>query len=258
MTESGLLVLQIIGGITFVIASIYICLKVAEDHIWVIWLLLGTVALWIGSFFVGPGGSWSYFAFALIIGAFIIGWFVFLLQSTIALGEWLIENWKPVLIWLLSICSTITILYFVVVYSLYSEFFYTLVGLILISSVIGKPPAVREFVVGLSAISLILSLSGLAIFGVGAVIHMSYHWGFSIFLEIGSDRFWLAWNQYILFSQLVFGILIMGLFALFMMPGVRLPTPYERMIIRDEERQAAVDDLEERRRRYIDSGGKSW
>lgn len=259
MTDSGFLVLQIIGGITFIIASIYICLKVAEDHIWVIWLLLATVALWIVSLFISSiPHSYSTLAFALIILVFAVGWFIFFIQTLISVSEWLWENRKTVLITLSTILFSSAVIYFVISYGLYSEFFLLLLGLMLISAVIGKPPAVREFVITLTKIAFGVILTGLIIFISGAFIHMSYNWGFSIFLEFGSERFWLAWDQYILFSQLVFGILIIGAFALFMLPGIRLPTPYERMVIRDQERNAATDDLEAKRRRHFESGGKSW
>lgn len=223
-----------------------------------IWLLIAAVALWIGSLFVSVPSSYSTLAFALIIVVFGVGWFLFFVKSLIFVSEWLWEHRKAVFMSLFTVLFSIAAIYSVISYGLYSEFFYSLIALILLSALIGKPPAVREFVVTLTKVAFWVVLTALLIFGTGAVIHMSYNWGFSIFLEFGSDRFWLAWDQYILFSQLVFGILIIGAFALFMLPGIRLPTPYERMMIRNQERNAATEDLEARRRRHFESGGKSW
>ncbi len=236
MTESGLLVLQIIGGIVFLIASFIITLKMAEDHRWLIWLFLLSVAAWVLSFFVDFGYLYGWISGASIIVVFLIAWALLAFHFCIDAIEAIIEYRRTILISIAVCTATAATIYTIVQFDLYSEFFYALIGLTLLSAIIGKPAAVRELVLSLTKLSIILIIGGVGLYALGAFIYMSYNYGFEIFLEIGSDRFWIAWASYVLFTQMVFGFVLVSIVILIMMPGLKLPTYAERLMMKEEKR----------------------
>jgi len=227
MSDGSILVLQIvgmIGGGIFLIISLILTVALARDErTWLLIILILAITSFIFTFFVDLNASIRWFTIFGIVGVLMIGWLIYLYNLSIVAIEWIIEHRRIILVSITAFASTSIAIYSIVQFDLYNEFFWLLMSILLASVVVGKPPAVREAVLSLTTISVGIIVACVGVYGIGAVVYMSYNYGFGIFLEFGSDQFWLAWMRYVIFTQFAFGFLVVNALILLFIPGLSLP-----------------------------------
>ena len=230
MTANGLMALQVIGGFVFLIMSVVYTFKVAlNDNLWLLGLFTVAIMAYLVSFFYDLGFWYGWITGASIFVVFSITWVMILYRVVRFTIIAVIVFRRTLLIIFGVIASTSITIYFTITYDLYREFFLTLIGVTVISAVIGKPPIIRTIVLSLTKISVAVVVVSLSIYGFGAFVHMSYNHGFNIFFEFGSDQFWLAWSEYVYFTRLAFSFVLVNSIILLFIPKLNLSDLFDAL-----------------------------